>query len=320
MRQASVLKFSLFKILWICTFSLTQSECGAGNLFSVPDTTILPEDTTKMTSARAAIKYLNSIKDLKQSKFWPNIKPDLLLENLRTFTIEPFSFYEGKATNFCAYSAITYLPLKYDPLGFAKFMVDLYRKGKALMGRDILEPSKAIREEAGLLKYKGALDINAAGQIWFLTLADHYKGYLNFLNQKFDKGDENTFWASTNYAKFNRMLRRLFNAKVVAKGADLIKPSIKNLYEYIRGQLDKGEVFLYVNNKKLYRKTHSRGWIHTPTHYILLTAISQLENGDIEFTYWDYGRRTLQQLSPGFLKNIIYGISTWSLKKPNPKN
>ncbi len=273
------------------------------------------EDSTRISKANEALVYLSGVKKLERSKFWPNVDPDQLLSNLKTFTVEPFSFYEGKTTNFCAYSALTYIPLYYDPLGFSKFMVQLYKYGEAIMDKTVIKPSRKVREEAGLLKYKGALDINPAGQMWFLSLADHFKGYLNFFNRRFDKGDENTFWASTNFAKFNRMLRRLFPGRVTAIGADLIRPSV-DIYEYTKRKSQKGVVFVYLNNKKLYRKTHTRGIINTPTHYVLLTDINKLPNGDIEFVYWDYGLRTLQQMPPNFFKKIVYGVTTYY---PGPK-
>ncbi|ANH81826.1 hypothetical protein A8C56_13310 [Niabella ginsenosidivorans] len=268
----------------------------------------------KKSSPREALLYLNSLTGLQQSKWWPNVEPSLLIENLKTFTTQPFAFYEGRATNFCAYSSITYIPLTYDPMGFAKFMIALYKNGQASMGKEQFRPSKPVRQEAGLLRYKGSLDINAAGQMWFLTLADHFKGYLNFFNRRFRKGGENTFWASTNYAKFNRMLRRLFPGTIKTRGSDLFKPSIRHLPEYLEKQLQKGLVFLYLNNKKLYKKTHRRSMISTPTHYVLLTSIHTLQDGNIEFVYWDYGMKTLQQLPPGFLDNIIYGVTVWQNK------
>lgn len=271
-------------------------------------------DTVRISTPAQAIAYLNGIKKLEKSKLWPNIDPDQFLKNLKTFTIEPLEFYEGKATNFCAYSALTYVPLEYDPLGFSKFMVTLYRYGQANMGNTTFNPSKAVREEAGLIKYKGALDLNPAGQMWFLALADEFKGYLNLLNWRFDKGDENTFWASTNYAKFNRMLRKLFPVKTKAKGADLIKPRVGDIGDYLAEELKNGIVFVYLNNKKLYRKTHTREVISTPTHYVMLVETSKTPQGDVEFMYWDYGRKTMQQLSPAFLKNIVYGITTTKFK------
>lgn len=313
MTHISTRRFLLLKLCLMMILAAICEKSAAEN--PIVDTSFKRIDSASDNSIIETLEYIQSIKDLEQSEYWPNVKPDLLLQNLKTFTIEPFSFYEGKTTNFCAYSALTYIPLKYNPLGFAQFMVELYRTGKSRMGKDVLQPGKAVREEAGLLKYKGALDINPAGQMWFLTLADHYKGYLNRFNLHFDKGDENTFWASTNFAKFNRMLRRLFNANVIAHGADLSRPHVGDLYDYLQSRLKRGEVFLYVNNKKLYRKTHSKKIFHTPTHYVLLISISRLSNGDIELAYWDYGLKTLQQLSPGFFKNIVFGISTWVPKK-----
>jgi hypothetical protein len=301
-------KISLYIVSIVCSFLA---------LTATANDIVPPCDTVQLSTATAALNYLQHIKKLKQSDYWPNVNPDIFLENLNTFTVHPFQFYEGKTTNFCSYSALTYIPLAYDPLGFAKFMVELYQKGSAHIGKVLIMPSKSVRVEAGLLRYKGALDINAAGQMWFLSLADHFKGYLNFFNQRFQKGDENTFWASTNYAKFNRMLRRLFPAKVKAVGSDLIRPFAGNIFEYLKKQMTKGTVFVYLNNKNLYTKTHTSPFISTPTHYVLLTGISITEDGNIEFIYWDYGLKTLQHISPSFLKKIVYGITTWNYKKQN---
>ncbi|MFV0606412.1 MAG: hypothetical protein ACK5NK_11290 [Niabella sp.] len=271
-------------------------------------------DTIRKTTTQEAITYLNSIVQLDKSKYWPHIDPDQFLLNLKTFTIEPLAFYEGKATNFCAYSALTYIPLEYDPLGFSKFMITLYKYGKANMGNTSFKPSKAVREEAGQIKYKGALDINPAGQMWFLALADKFKGYLNIFNRNFDKGDENTFWASTNYAKFNRMLRQLFLVKTKAKGADLFRPKLNDITAYMADEVSKGMVFVYLNNKKLYRKSHAKPVISTPTHFVMLVGAKRLNDDMVEFVYWDYGRKSLQHLPANFLENIVYGITTIKFK------
>ncbi|GAB3011564.1 hypothetical protein GCM10027051_12530 [Niabella terrae] len=266
------------------------------------------------STAAQAVAYLDSISHLDKSHFWPNVDPGLLLDNLRTFTTSPFAFHEGKPTNFCAYSALTYLPLTYDPLGFSKFMIHLFKYGEARMGKTVIKPGMDVRKAAGLLKYKAELDINPAGQMWFLSLADHFKGYLNFFNRRFQMGDENTFWASTNFAKFNRMTRRLFPGTIKSVGADLIRPKV-SLYAYIAGKINDNEVFLYINNKKLYRKRHSRSFIKTPTHYILLTHIARLPGDKIEIVYWDYGRLTLQQLPASLFRDIVYGITSYNPKK-----
>lgn len=262
------------------------------------------------STVEQALTYLNSIKKLDKSRYWPNVNPDLLLENLKTFTIKPLAFYEGKPTNFCAYSSITYIPLTYDPLGFSKFMIHLYRYGRAEMGKVVLRPGKKVRFAAGLIKYKSDLDVNPAGQMWFLSLADHFKGYLNLLNYYFNPGDENTFWAATNFAKFNRMLRQLFPGKVQSRGSDLLRPSA-DIYKYLEQQMPGNVVFLYLNNKKLYKKTHVSSFIKTPTHYVLVIKVEELPDGNIEFVYWDYGRLTLQQVSKDFFESIIYGITTY---------
>lgn len=286
---------------------IVLSESG---LYAAP-----AKDSLEITSMRDAVHYLDSIQRLDSSAIWPNVDPELFLQNLRHFAIKPLNFYEGKSTNFCSYSALTYLPLRYDPLGFSKFMVTLYLTGEAKYGKVWFRPSKEVRHEAGLLKYKGALDISPAGQMWFLVLADHFKGYLNFFNKHFDKGDENRLWAATNFAKFNRMLRKLFYLKSRARGSDLLRPWMGNRFNYLVRQKKKGIVFLYLNNRLLYNKKHAAGKIGIPTHYVLLMDIYKANNGKIDIVYWDYGRKTLQQLDERFLRKIIFGITTCTFRK-----
>jgi hypothetical protein len=225
------------------------------------------------------------------------------------------SIYPGRGTNFCGYGALTYLFLQDDPLGYTQLLLALYKNGKASFGKAVFEPSEAIRKQAGLLKYKGILDIRPAEQIWYLTLADHFKGYLNIFNRKYDPGDEDRFWASVNYAKFNRMIRTLLQYKVTARGTDLIRPGIDDLYEYISEKLKKSTVALFINNRIVHKKNHVQIKLAIPTHFIILQQIMKTDDV-ITLVYWDYGGRTLLQLSPAFLKKIIFGI-TCCTKKPN---
>ena len=297
-------KIQSFLVTW-SAFAITANAMPSGNTY----------DTIRLSPQQQAVAFLDSVKILDTSKHWPNVDPRLFLFNLRTFATTPLRFYEGKGTNFCAYSALTYIPLHYDPLGFARFMVTLYKNGKARMGKVMLKPSEAVRKEAGLLKYKGALDVSPAGQIWFLTLADHFKGYLNFFNRGFDKGDENTLWASTNFAKFNRMLRRLFDLKVHAKGADLVRPWVSDIYSYLVQRSSTGPVFLFLNNRLLYKKRHVVTRFGIPTHFVLLLDIYKTEEGKVNIVYWDYGKKTLQQVETPLLRKIIFGITDISFKK-----
>ena len=267
-----------------------------------------------VTSTREqAIAFIDQIKELDPSGYWPNIKPALFLQNLKTNIHEPLSIYPGNSTNFCGYGAFTYLFLQDDPLGYAKLLIQLYKDGKARFSNIDLNPSPAVQKAAGRLRFKGVLDIHPAEQMWFLTLAGHYKGYLNLFNRKYDPGDENKFWASCNYAKFNRMVRTLLNFKVKAKGADLMRPRVNDLYEYIRKKIETGTVVLFINNRIVHKKNHVTIKLGVPTHFIIAEKIS-MENDVITLVYWDYGHRTLMQLSPGFFKRIIFGI-TYCTKK-----
>ena len=267
------------------------------------------EDSVRISTPSQAKAWLDSLQRTDSSTYWINVEPAIFLENLRGFATSPLKFYEGRTNNFCAYSALTYLPLKNDPLGFCQFMLKLYKEGKASYNNVSFKPGKAILLEAGLLKYKGALDLNPAAQMWFLCLADRFKGYLNFINLNFDKGDENTLWASTNFSKFNRILRKAFKLKVRARGSDIIRPWIKDPYGYMKERLKRGTVFLYLNNRFLYRKKHTSSRFSIPTHYILLLDIQKIDDNKINIIYWDYGMKSLQQISPILLRKAVFGIT-----------
>lgn len=271
--------------------------------------TIVPAPVT--STKLQALAYLEKMDTMQQSMNWPYIKPESLLKNLKNNINDPISIYAGKGTNFCGYGALTYLFLQDDPLGYVTLLTHLYRDGKASFGDSHFDPSDPIKQQAGQLKYKGVLDINPAEQMWYLTLADHYKGYLNIFNRKYDPGDENLFWASVNYAKFNRMTRKLLHYKVNARGADLVRPKSVMLYEYISDKLVKGKVVLFINNRIVHKKDHIVVKLGVPTHFIVVESISR-QNDLITLVYWDYGRKTLMQLSNAFFKRIIFGISSFT--------
>lgn len=275
-------------------------------------------DTTSLSTQRQALQFLEKQTSLKASNFWPNVNPVLFLQNLKKNVEDPLSMHEGRSTNFCAYAAFSYLPLHDDPLGYVTFMVKLYKEAKAMYGKEYFEPSKAVKLAAGTLTFKGELDVRPADQLWFLALADHFKGYLNFFDKHYNTGDENTFWASVNFAKYNRMVRNLFNYKVTAVGADLIRPGIGDMFTYLSDGLKKGTVALYLSNPQLYKKNHSGLKLGIPTHFIILTDIEEADD-TIAITYWDYGGRTRQLFSEAFLKKIIFGISIASKKTTDEK-
>jgi hypothetical protein len=275
------------------------------------DTSKISTPAAVTSSQQQALAYLKKMDTLQQSVYWPYIKPTAFLKNLKNSVNSPLGIYAGKGTNFCGYSALTYLFLQDDPLGYANLLLQLYRDGKATFGDSYFGPSEPIKQEAGQLKYKGILDINPAEQMWYLTLADHYKGYLNIFNRKYDPGDENLFWASVNYAKFNRMTRKLLHYKVSARGADLVRPKNLNLYEYISDKMLKGKVVLFINNRIVHKKDHITIKLGVPTHFVVVESISR-QNDLITLVYWDYGRKTLMQLSNAFFKRIIFGISSFT--------
>ncbi len=288
------------------------------NNAAAADKKLAENDTTPTSTQQQAIAFIEKIDSLPASIYWPNVKPKLFLQNIKLNIYKPLSLYEGVSTNFCSYAALSYLLLHDNPLGYAKFMLHLYSDGTAVMGKVSFHPSNEIKQAAGALKFKGKLDIRPADQLWFLCLADHFKGYLNILDHHYNAGDEDRLWASVNYAKFNRMIRMLFNYKVEARGSDLIRPMKSDLYQCISYGMKTGTMILYINNTFLYKKNHSVLKLGVPTHYIILQNISKIDN-QITITYWDYGSRSLRQIAPSFLRKITFGISHCTKKIADAK-
>jgi hypothetical protein len=300
----SALRSSLLLTLSLCLLL----SAGRTNAAAIPGET---PDSTAISTPREALDYLLKTKLPDSSAWWPNIKSTLFTANLKANLLAPLAMYQGTNTNFCGYAALSYLPLHDDPLAYVRFMLALYTNGRAAWGSVHFDPSPAIHTAAGTLRFKGILDIRPADQLWFLCLADHFRGYLNFLFPRFHPGSENTFWAAVNYGKFNRMVHELFGYNVRAKGSDLIRPHFTDLFAYLSDCLQTGLTYLYVNNTYLHKKNHNKFKGSFPTHFIVLDAIRRIPDqpGMVDIVYWDYGGRTLRQVSLSFLKKITFGVT-----------
>jgi len=261
-----------------------------------------------------AIQYLDSVGDLKKSAYWQNIKPKLFLQNIRKNITKPVFIYAGNNTNFCGYAALSYSCISTYPLRYARFMVELYNNGEAHFRKVYFKPSIQVKQAAGLLKFKGELDINHADQMWYMSLADCFKGYVNIFNLNYTPGSEDKLWPATNFAKFNRMLRRICDYKVSAVGTDLFRPTFCDITYFLSDKLQKNhQVFLFLNNAVMHKGSHRKVTYRLPTHYVALQNITE-SNGMVNFTYWDYGFKTLRQMPLAEFKDILFGV-TWCNKK-----
>ena len=263
----------------------------------------------------SALRRVDSAaKHLSVSPHWPQVDTGLLLTNIRQNISRPTTINQGKSTNFCGYAAFTHIMLVYHPELYADVVLNLYQHGQAQLGSKRLKPSEAVRTVAGTFSGKGDLDERHADQLLFLTLADQFKGYLNFFDKHYQPGDENRIWAATNFRKFNHLLRQLGHVAVDAAGSDLIRPWKGNFYDYLREQQRQGLVMIYLNSKLLHPTRHSLFKLRAPTHFVVLYRLSKQEDL-ITFQYWDYGLRTVQLIPEKRFHKLIFGIST--IKRPD---
>jgi len=91
-------------------------------------------------------------------------------------------------------------------------------------------------------------------------------------------------------------------------GARTLSAPISRIFnEYLSDCLKTGVTYLYVNNTFLHKKDHGTKF-GFPTHFLVLLDIRQ--SGDtLTIKYWDYGGRSLQQVSTAFLKKILFGVT-----------
>ncbi|MEN9571793.1 MAG: hypothetical protein RL172_3024 [Bacteroidota bacterium] len=258
---------------------------------------------------KQAMQLLDNEDTTKASPVWPNIDARLFYANLRKNLLHPEKINQGKATNFCGYAAITHILIKYRPLVFTKAILALYHTGQASFPDKTLQPSERIRQAVGTLKRKGELDVLHADQLWFLTLAEEFKGYVNIFDHKYKPGDENAIWAATNFSKFNRMLRVLGGFKTKSAGSDLLRPFKSNFYDYITSQLQAGVVLMYINSKYLHPSKYTLFKLRAPTHFIVLYEMYKIDDM-IEIKYWDYGLKTEQLITKKRLRKLIFGVTT----------
>lgn len=280
---------------------------------------LTPQSQTSLLNSEQAkaLAYIDLNSHLVQSIYWPNVKPASFIKNIRKNVLNPIKIYAGSNTNFCAYAALSYTCINAEPLLYVEFMINLYNNGSADFRKIHFNPSIQVKDVAGLLKFKGELDVNVADQIWFLTLADRFKGYLNYLSFHYKTGAENTLWPATNFSKFNRMLRKLTGYKVQSIGADLIRPRFNNIGTFLQETLaENDQVFLYLNNAILYKKNHQRVKFRFPTHFVVLFSIEE-SSDSYTLVYWDYGYKTQLILPVSVFKDIVFGI-TWCKKQMTP--
>jgi len=294
---------------WLTFFLLTNRRIC---LAQKDDQHQLNNYSTLNPAQQRALDLLAKIDTVAKPPLWPHIQPALFFANIRKNILYPAKINQGQNTNFCSYAALTHLLIRYQPDNYTEMILALYKTGQiSLYSKRVIKASQRVRNGAGLLSDNGELNLLHADQLWFLTMADNFRGYLNLFDHKYKIGDENTLWAATNYKKFNRMVREFGGYKVHAIGADLLRPWKKkgNLYKYMVNQLDTGLVMMYINGKLMYPHKFTPFTLPSPTHFVVLYELKEI-NKMIKIKYWDYGLKTEQLITWKRFKKTIYGVSS----------
>jgi hypothetical protein len=262
-----------------------------------------------------AMQLLNRMDTTKASEYWPLVEPAAFYYNVKRNILYPEKIYQGHVTNFCGYAAMSVILCRQQPQTYVRYIIELYETGETKVDGKVLKPTESVRKTVGNLQRKGRLKINPADQLWLMSLPDQYKGYMN-IDKKYKEGDENKIWAACTLGKFNHMASDLGGYKITSYGSDLIRPWGKNNIDFIRKEMNKGSVVLFVNSKFLHPSKFRIMILHAPTHFIIVYDIQEVDSV-IELKYWDYGLKTIELMTPKRLKKMTYGIIR--LNKENMK-
>lgn len=262
--------------------------------------------TSLNSNQQDALQLLSQMDTSKASTFWPMVEPSAFFHNVKKNILYPEKIYQGHVTNFCGYAAMSVILCRQQPQTYVRSILELYEKGETHLEKHVIKPTEAVRKTAGNLQRKGRLNINPADQLWLMSLPDQFKGYMN-LDKKYNPGDENKTWAACTLGKFNHMAQDLGGYKTTSYGTDLIRPGGKNNIDFIRKEMAKGTVVLFVNSKFLHPSKFRILVLRAPTHYIIIYDIQEVD-GIIELKYWDYGLKTVELMTPKRLKKMTYGI------------
>ncbi|QLH31170.1 MAG: hypothetical protein HWD62_00840 [Cyclobacteriaceae bacterium] len=271
------------------------------------------EPTSSLADAQSLLNQYKN--DLSESKLWPNISPESFLASLEANISDPSSINQGVNSWFCGNAACNKYVAQNDPTGYVKLMTDLYKTGTGTYdagGTTVtFSPSESVRKDAGNLKYSG-LAGNAANQMMFLTLSDHYKGYFNKAtnNMQYDPGDASNTWASTTLGEFKRMMGD-FGYNVNTYGGDLGWANL-NKGGLAQTELSRGnDVFLYVNSDLFKNNAWWKNW--SATHYIQLNKIGT-NNNSYNVNFWDYGAKKPKHHSKSILVVNLWFDQCYSSK------
>ncbi|MCU0394646.1 MAG: hypothetical protein MUF29_01955 [Chitinophagaceae bacterium] len=270
------------------------------------------QDMSARSTQQEALDFLDVLQGLGPSPYWPMVDPEKFVRNLRQNLVNPERLYQGKRTNFCGYASLTYLFLKRDPLGYATSLVELYREGSTRCNRVTLQPGPDVRQEAGVMMDRRHLQEQHADQLWFLTLADQFKAYLNVWDPRFQPGKENTIWAAVTFQKFNRMMEGLLGIPTISDYKPLVRGHSPNLLERLEDGLRGGEMVLYVDRN--FKRSTWKEYL-LPSHFVVLTDMQPVNSDSLCLTYWDYG--AIKELT--IRKKVLYSsLRGYTIIRPGP--
>lgn len=257
-----------------------------------------------------AVALIDQLDFLPKSAYWPEVNPKLFVENIRLNVLYPDSIHQGKYTNFCGYAVATYLYAQYDPVTYVSNMLDLYKHGEMrLLNSSVISPPFEVRRVAGSLQNKGVMVSRPADQMWYLALSAHFRGPINFLNRRFQRGDENTIWASMEYPKLNRLLQALFWGNIDKRSKGAIANANTHMAKDIMGKLSNGTIILFADDTF---KTKGKKKHMFPKHYLVIHGMEPTETG-YKITYWDYAAVKQIELKKRVFERAARGYSVLQL-------
>ncbi|NUQ74363.1 MAG: hypothetical protein HUU21_12470 [Polyangiaceae bacterium] len=143
---------------------------------------VLSEGTYVSANREEALRLVDEFEKRSSTSAFPSADKSQLIEGLRARIIDP-KIINQNHTMLCGPAAFVYSMASQDPVAYARFIIDLYEKGRATVGKMTVSPSGA------LMRYSvPAGEIHVADWIPLASIRNS-KGSVVFFD-KYDSVDE----------------------------------------------------------------------------------------------------------------------------------
>jgi hypothetical protein len=204
--------------------------------------------------------------------YWPSVEPKDLALSIKQRIRVPQRIRQGTMP-YCGPAAVAYLMASENPILYAKVIVDLYRKGAALLPRAgldgyVIEPDYDLRMADYTLVFPFRSPENQPAADWILLSS--IRNSENWWHRYWGTGLIASCTDGSLPSTMIKWLRGIGYTKFIDETNLFFTKGLENL-KAASGLQGKWKVLLFINSQMLYRKTQNQS-SSFPNHYVVLAG------------------------------------------------